>query len=279
MSWRFATTPKWIVRHVLVVAVVGATLWAGFWQLRRLDEKRDQRDQVEAQQHQPVIDIASVIPADVEVGDAAVEAVVYRPVTATGTYADDETVVVENRSYNGAPGGWVLTPLVLDDGTAVVVNRGFVGFDREGAVVAPPAPAGEVTVRGLLRESQERGSIGRVDPSGEELDVLARADIDRYQEQVEADLYPVYLQLEESDPPEPEPAAGEPQIVTLGPPETDLGPHLGYAVQWFIFSAIAAGGYLLLLRRVAKDSAKSDAAVAKADDLDHELEELLRSER
>src|SRR3546814_14768606 len=102
--WRFATTPKWIVRHVLVVAVVGATLWAGFWQLRRLDEKRDQRDQVEAQQHQPVIDIASVIPADVEVGDAAVEAVVYRPVTATGTYADDEPAGVEHRSYNGTPG-------------------------------------------------------------------------------------------------------------------------------------------------------------------------------
>src|SRR3546814_14564635 len=99
--WRFATTPKWLVRHVLVVAVVGATLWAGFWQLRRLDEKRDQRDQVEAQQHQPVIDIASVIHADVEVGDAAVAAVGYRPVTPNGTYADARQVRVENGCNNG----------------------------------------------------------------------------------------------------------------------------------------------------------------------------------
>jgi cytochrome oxidase assembly protein ShyY1 len=34
------------------------------------------------------------------------------------------------------------------------------------------------------------------------------------------------------------------------PPELDEGPHLSYAVQWFIFSAIAIVGYPLVLRRV-----------------------------
>ena len=36
--------------------------------------------------------------------------------------------------------------LSLDDGSAVVVNRGFVGFDATGAIVPPPAPDGDVTV-------------------------------------------------------------------------------------------------------------------------------------
>ena len=64
----------------------------------------------------------------------------YRPVVATGTYRADDSIVVENRTYNGASGGWVLTPLDLGDGTAVLVNRGFIGFDREGRIVAPAPP-------------------------------------------------------------------------------------------------------------------------------------------
>ena len=50
MSWRFALTPKWIIRHVLVVALVVAMISLGFWQLRRLDEKRDHKAVVEARQ-------------------------------------------------------------------------------------------------------------------------------------------------------------------------------------------------------------------------------------
>ena len=279
VSWHFARTAKWIVRHVAVVALVAAMLWAGSWQLRRLDDKRDHRDLVEARQDQPVAPVTEVVPPDAAVDAGAVEDVLYRSVSATGTYLDDDTVVVENRTFNGAPGGWVLTPLAIDDSTAVVVNRGFVGFDQDGRVVAPPAPGGEVTVQGLVLPSQERGRIGPVDPSGVKLDVMARADIGRLDQQVQPDLLGAYVQLVASDPPEEAAATGAAALVPLGPPEVDLGPHLGYAVQWFIFSAIAAGGYVLLLRRVARDRAREGALRTAERDLDSELEELLGSER
>ncbi len=255
MSWRFASRPKWIVRHVAVIVLVVTMVLLGLWQLRRLDDRREYKALVEARQEQPAAEVATVVPRGADVGDDAVDAVLYRRVTASGTYDDAETVVVENRTFNGAAGAWVLTPLQLDDDTAVVVNRGFVGFDRQGAIVPPPAPDERVTVEGLVFPSQERGRIGPRDPVDGQLPVLARVDLDRFAAQVDLDLLPAYIQLVASDPNEAAAQGGAPGLVALGSPEPDEGPHLAYAVQWFIFTAIAAGGYGLLLRKVARDPA------------------------
>jgi surfeit locus 1 family protein len=278
VSWRFALRPKWIVRHVAVVVLVVTMVLLGLWQLRRLDEKRDYKALVEARQEVPADDVRAVVPADARVGDDAVDGVLYRTVTASGTYEDGDTVVVENRTYNSASGAWVLTPLRLDDGSAVVVNRGFIGYDRDGEIVPPPAPSGSVTVTGLLFPSQHRGRIGPTDPSEGKLDVLARVDLDRLQAQVDYPVLPAYVQLVDSDPAEAAAAADGPAIVPLGPPEPDEGPHLSYAVQWFIFTTIAAGGYALLLRRVARDQATEAAGDAADADLDRELAALTDAE-
>ena len=264
VSWRFARTPKWIVRHVLVAVLVFVMVQAGLWQLRRLDEKQAFKALVEERQEQPAEPVEDLLPVEAPVDSAAVEAVEQRRATAVGTYRHEDSVVVENRSYNGTSGGWVLTPLLLDDGSAVLVLRGFIGFDAEGRIVAPPPPEGEVTVEGLLQPSQERGRLGAGDPEGK-LDVLARADVERFAEQVGYPVRPAYLQLEASDPPEPARAEGQPVIVALGAPTPDEGPHLSYAVQWLIFTTIAAVGYVLLLRKVAVDEAKAARAAARAE--------------
>jgi surfeit locus 1 family protein len=262
VSWRFVVRPKWIVRHVAVAVLVVVMLFLGFWQLRRLDDKRDYKALVEARQAMPPAEVTAVVPPDDAVDAPGVDAVLYRTVTATGVYEDDDTVVVENRTFNGASGAWVLTPLRLDGGSAVLVNRGFVGFDREGAIVAPPAPTGEVAVQGLVFPSQTRGRFGPTDPVDGDLRVLARVDLDRLRAQVDYDLLPAYLQLVESDPAEVAASDGVPALVPLGAPTPDEGPHLAYAVQWFIFTTIAAGGYVLLLRRVARDQAVEEAGMA-----------------
>lgn len=268
MSWRFARTPKWIVRHVLVVLLVVAMVQLGFWQLRRLDEKRDHNALVEARQVLAAEPVEDVVPASARVGSDEVDAVLYRTVTVTGTYAGDDTFVVENRSLNGASGAWVLTPLVLPDGRGVVVNRGFIGYDAEGDIVPPAPPSGEVTVTGLVLPSQQRGSFGATDPDDGKVAVLARVDLERVAGRVGYDVLPAYVQLAASDPPEPAAAGGNAAagdaatLVALDPPELDEGPHLGYAVQWFIFTTIAGGGYLLLLRKMAKDEARRGPAAA-----------------
>jgi surfeit locus 1 family protein len=275
VSWRFAIRPTWIVRHVAVVVLVVVMVLLGLWQLRRLDEKREIKATTEARQELPVEPVETVVPSGAAVGDAALDAVEHRRVTATGEYADDDTFVVENRTYNSASGAWVLTPLVLDDGRAVVVNRGFLGYDQAGDIVPPPAPAGPVAVEGILLTSEQRGRFGASDPEGEGLQVLARVDLERVATRIEDEVVPAYIQRITSDPEEVAPVAGAASLVALGAPEPSEGPHLSYAVQWFTFTTIAVIGYAVLLRRVAHDQAKEEAAAAADAALDRELADLL----
>lgn len=257
--YRFLLRPVWILSHILVVLLVILLVNLGFWQLRRLDEKRDFNALVTARSGQEAAPVADVLPASATFDDAG--AVVFRKVTAEGTYLADEEVIVRSRTYQSKSGAWLLTPLRLDDGTAVVVNRGWVpiqaGIERDPSW-APPE--GRVEVEGLLVATQTRGRFGATDPEGEHLDTLARADVARIQEQVDEDLVPAVLQLDTQTPAQP----GD-FPVAIGPPELSEGPHLNYAGQWFIFATIAAVGYPLILRRIARNKqAERNATAAEA---------------
>jgi cytochrome oxidase assembly protein ShyY1 len=184
-------------------------------------------------------------------------------VTAAGTYVTDRTFTVENRTdANDQPGAWVLTPLDLGHGRAVLVNRGFLGYDSNGKIVPPPPPPGRVTVTGLLFPTQTRGFFGPRDPKTGVLTVMARVDLARVAQQVDEDLLPSYVQASTSTPAERPASPTAPRIEALGPPQLTLGPHLSYAIQWAIFSTIATVGYAALLRKVAIDEAKKEALAA-----------------
>lgn len=239
-----------MLSHLLVAALVVAMVNLGFWQVRRLDERRGVNALVESRRALPVDDVALVVEPGVGTAAAidAAAGATYRRVSATGAYDTANEVVVRSRSLGGRPGVWVLTPLVLDGGEALVVNRGFVAVagTPDGVPTEAAAPIGDVEVEGLLRPTQEHGRFGATDPPEGRLPDLARADLVRLQQQVPYELYPVYLDLATQSPP----VADLP--VLLPEPELDDGPHLGYAAQWFIFSAIATFGYPLILRRQAR---------------------------
>lgn len=256
--YRFLLKPRWIVSHVLVLVLVGVLVTLGLWQLHRLDQKRDFNALVRARTETPAAPVDEVLPADATFADA--DGVIFRKVTAEGSYLPDEQVVVRSRSFEGKSGAWLLTPLHLDDGTAVLVNRGWVPV-QAGIELEPEwaPPSGPVQVEGLLVATQTRGRFGAVDPEGERLDTVARADVARLQEQVDEDLVPAVLQLDDQDPAQP----GD-FPVAIGAPVLSEGPHLNYAGQWFIFATIAAVGYPLMLRRIAHSRAKGATAEASA---------------
>ncbi len=257
--YRFTLRPKWIVSHLLVLLLVVTMVNLGFWQLRRLDDKKAINRRITARMHTPVAPVNQVVSPGVagrfdrsSLGQA--DAAEYRRVSVTGAYRADQEVLVRSRSLNGVPGSWVLTPLVQPDGTAVVVNRGWVANDgrAESVPSGAKAPAGEVTVTGLVQRTQARGRFGPTDPSSGRLTNLARADIGRLQQQVPERLLPLYVQLQGQAPP---PATNGDAPQRLDDPSLDEGPHLSYAIQWFAFSALAVGGYPLILRRAARERA------------------------
>ena len=280
---RFLLRPRWLLSHLLVVALVILMVNLGFWQLRRLDERRALNDLIEGRMDEPVVAIDELV-APGDDGDA-VEATRFRRVSATGTYDDDATVVVRNRSQDGKAGAWLVTPLTLAGGERVGVVRGFVGFADDGSIPQPAAPEGEVTVQGLGLDPGRLGGTAARDVEG----LLAEDD----------GVLPTFVQAEASSLPdagpgadvddaeaitEPSAAAEDAGLVTVARPELGEGPHLGYAAQWFIFSTIAAGGYALILRRLILARGRPDEGADDGDDdagdpLDREIEDLLREAR
>lgn len=250
--YRFLLKPRWILSHLFVLLVCVAMVNAGMWQLRRLDEKRTQNAKITAAMHEPAEPIAAVLPDGASSTAAQVAAAEYRPVVVVGAYRSDEQVLVMNRTNEGSPGYWVVTPLVQADGTAVAVLRGWIPYtytpDGSWEDFAPPT--GQVAVQGIVRQSQVRSTNSLVsspkDPSVGTLRALARLDVGRLAQQIAERTMPGYVSLVAQDPP----AGDLPLPVAL--PELSEGPHLGYAIQWFAFTILTLLVYPLLLRRHAR---------------------------
>jgi cytochrome oxidase assembly protein ShyY1 len=240
---RFLLRPRWILSHLLVVLLVVVMVNLGFWQLRRLDDRRAENALIEARQDLPVVELDEV--ADAGATAAEVEDLRARPVTLVGRYDDAATVTVHNRTQDGSTGAWVVTPLVLVGGDRAPVVRGFVGLGPDGEPAPAPAPEGEVEVTGAVMVPRLQDRTVRHDLES----LLA-----------EPGTVPVLVRGETSDPAEPAAATdeGDPRaaIFPLASPELGERNHLSYAVQWFIFSAIAVIGYPLVLRRVLERRGK-----------------------
>jgi len=243
-DFSYTRRPVWLLGHVIVVAAVVVFVMMGFWQIRRLDDRQAfneilvSRTAEAARPLDDVLDEFEPSQADLEL----------RNVVAVGTYRPGEEVILLARSYNGISGHHILTPLDLGDGTAVLVDRGWVPIDLDQPGMAEfAAPTGSVLVYGVLRKTEVRGSFGPTDAATGILTQTARVDLKRLDEQVGGDLLPVYIQLQKQDPATP---GDYPALVTL--PEPSEGPHRGYAVQWFLFAAVTLVGYPVLLWRTAE---------------------------
>lgn len=235
---RLLVRPRWLALTLAVVLIAIACVNLGKWQLRRLDGRRDANAAIRAGfQHAPV-------PVDslLRPGEPVPRGAQWRRVHAMGHYEPAREILVRNRSLGGRAGYYVLTPLVTRSGAVLLVNRGWVAAGATAATRpgVPPALVGEVDVVGRIRPSERAsGHTGLPPGQVDRIAIPAIATAIRLP-------YPVYGGYAELTEQRPPPAAA-PQPIP--PPELSDGPHLAYAVQWFIFALMALGGWVLLFRR------------------------------
>ena len=261
--YRFLLRPIWIVFHLVVVAAIVVMVNLGFWQLDRLDERQAFNRQVIERSEQAPIPLGELV-TEIETGRLTPDTAEWVPVTATGTFLPDQ-IIEFNQSQGGRAGENVLAALLLDDGTTVLVNRGFVplGFDT------PNAPETAVTVTGLVRRSEARQRGGLTDGDDGPVTEVRRIDLDRIAPQLPGDVAPVYVQLVRA---EPTVGPGDPEPIAR--PELDDGPHLSYAIQWFIFAVCVAVGWVLAVRRSLASRRKRATAdpIVRADTVEADAE-------
>jgi len=219
-------TPRLLALHLLALVLCAVMVGAGIWQWRSYESNRRQSSestQADLASARPV-DLATVMGAD----DAFPDHAVGKRITVRGRYSRPQFLVTD-RSQDGRPGAWVLTPLRTSSGAAILVVRGWVAdVGREPAI-----PPGTVTVTGALAPPESADSAGEhaVD-RGREISVIATSALVA---RVPFDLYSAYLIAEHQTPPPP---AG---LDPATPPEPAASSWAGlrnglYAVQWFVFA-------------------------------------------
>jgi len=133
----------------------------GTWQIERRSWKLQLIARVEARVHAAPV----AAPDQGEWPGVTAANAEYRHVVVTGRYLNEASTPVQALTELGA-GYWILTPLRLDNGSIVLVNRGFLAADRRPAVGATDGPQTTVTVTGLLRMSEPTGGfLRRNDPA------------------------------------------------------------------------------------------------------------------
>jgi surfeit locus 1 family protein len=254
--------PIWALGTLICLAVVVLFVDLGFWQLRRLHERRASNHLIASRMTEPAVDVAAIQGPGTRPDPAAIE---YRRVKVTGHWLAGSTVLVRSRAMNEVPGFHVLTTLVLDgtgpegtspgpDGrpTAVVVNRGFAPLGPGDPDVVIPAVAPKTTtaaIEGVLVLSQVKRGLEPSDPADGVLRVINRVDVPRLQHQ-EPDVALEPLFVQQVLPAEP----ANPVLATLPLPDVGSdGPHLSYAFQWFLFAGVGVVGWPVLLAKVTRE--------------------------
>lgn len=205
----------------------------GIWQVQRLFWKLDLISTVESRVH------AAPVPAPTESEWPAVteQDDEYRHVTANGAYLDTETLVQAVTEYGA--GFWVMTPLKQDDGTIILVNRGFVPTDKK-APADRSLPDGPIQVTGLLRMSQPGGAFLRSnDPEAGRWysrDVAAIAATDSL---IKVAPYFIDAQAGPSDGSLP---IGGLTVIKF------RNSHLAYALTWGVLALMSLAGFVYGVR-------------------------------
>ena len=199
---------------LLVAALVAALcVRLGIWQLDRLAQRKARNAMIEAAFRE------TPVPAELVIGDSVGR---FRRVIASGHWDYARETALGPRTRNGAPGVHIVTPIVLrDERTEILVNRGWV--------YSPDARTIDLA---RWREGDRGDVTGYVDEPPSSLRATG------------ASMYIVAI----GDSSAPALEVNRPARLSA-PPFDEQGPHLGYAVQWFSFAAIALIGAPLVVRR------------------------------
>jgi cytochrome oxidase assembly protein ShyY1 len=267
--YRFLLTPRWLGAAALAVVAAVIMVMLGNWQLHRYQERSAINHRIDAADSVQAVPLTSVLAAPSAAGTAGAspgKGVAWTKVTVSGRYDPTHEIQARGRTVDGDVGFEIITPLVLADGTAVLVDRGWVPAPSAGAVAAPTVPAaptGDVTVVGQVHLSESRPTPieqrdGRLD--------TRRISVSHLAGKMPYPVYGAYVLLTSQTP------ANDPAFTRIPIDHEDSWQNAGYSVQWWLFALMALVAFGLQARKEAQiragvgpgRSAEADQPIAAA---------------
>ena len=217
---------------LLAALCVALTMRLGFWQLSRAEQKSQMQQSIEQQSQMPPLNLAQLL------SDPSAWSQTHRRVQLQGEWLNDKTVFLDNRAHHGRVGFWVMTPLRVQAGQVVWVQRGWVERD---ALDPRKAPMLQPAVNGVTLEA-------RIAPALSQIFELGSAQQSANPSPIRANLDPAQMQSLVQD-------NVQALVVQTGPEGDGLrrdwlqvglsaDKNRAYAFQWFALSALLAFLYL-----------------------------------
>lgn len=218
----------WLVA-LAAAAGVALTLGLGWWQWGRAQQKIALHDAIAQRATLPAVDGAE-LAAGREAGS-----LLHRRVVLRGRWAGQRTVFLDNRQMNGRQGFYVVTPLLLDTGAAVLVQRGWAPRDFRERAKMPEVqtPSGLVTLEGRVALSPAK--LYAFDPAEQG---AIRQNLDVAQFRAETRLPLLDLSVQQTGPASEGLQREWPQVAS------GAGKNYGYAFQWWALSGLIAVLYV-----------------------------------
>jgi cytochrome oxidase assembly protein ShyY1 len=241
--YRFLASPRWIAFAALMVVLAAVMVGLGFWQLDRYHERADTNNRIDAASQAPAVAVTQVMA----VGRPPANGAAWTRVTVTGRYDPAHEIIARERTLDSRVGFEILDPLKLADGSAVLVDRGWLAPAPSGAAITmpivPPAPTGQVTVTGLVHLPESKGETAT--------QIEGRLTVRRISPAKLAGVVPYpllggYVTLDRQQP-----VVNEAAFSGIPVDHQDSTMNAGYVVQWWCFSLIALIGFIWAAYREA----------------------------
>ncbi|CAG7618964.1 SURF1 family protein [Leucobacter soli] len=241
-GWSFLRSRRWLGYYGLFIVFSIVCAWLADWQFDRRSDARAEITRIEQNYNAPAVPIETVVPDPARFDEDAMK---WQTATVRGEYVGNP-FLARNRPGPVGVGSQLLQPLRTEQGLIFFVDRGWVSVNGNEAnasgtwlASAPAAPSGPVEVDVRLRASEPQ-LVGRLSQGSTvasiNLPELARVG------GFDAAYTGAYGMLVRESP---EAATG----LLPDPPERDEGPHLSYALQWYVFIIIAAFGIVYAARQ------------------------------
>lgn len=230
LKYRFHPGPLPTLAMLLAVAMC---IKLGLWQHHKAEVKQALQTQLDQRlQEAPV-----ALPEKI----ADLEAWRYRRVKARGTYDTRYQILLDNQVEREAAGYHVVTPLQLENGVRVLVNRGWIAAPADhGKVPQVVTPGGMLEVEGTVWLPPDKFFALEPTPASEQWhQVWQNMDMKRYARSVPFAVQPFAIRLDAK--------SGAGGFVRDWPrPAERIEMHVGYAYQWFGFALAFMVIYLVV---------------------------------
>lgn len=225
---------------ILVLIGVYVLIRLGFWQLDRLESRRQFNQHYLEQLSSPIINLND------EINHQELVDMEYREVNVSGYYEFSNEIYLQNQAFENIPGYRVVTPLRIDNSENVVyIERGWISLeDLKDIEGINSNYTQHQNLKGIIRLPQSESDFGGRSSSAGDLNLqfFLYVDLDLLQTELEYELLPIYVQLEDVNNNQ-KPYSKLPEI------EVTEGPHFGYAMQWFFFASLLGIGYPFFVRK------------------------------